>query len=115
MSKSAWLQLEQKAGLGLDEVRILITLGDGFDADLVSADLLGQGRHVCGRRDDVEFLSGGSDGKSESREHQAAYGHEVKGKVRPRMFISPGTFFKHILSVLERMRSVGAQREHDLQ
>ena len=49
-------QLEQEAGLGFDEVRILIALGHRFYVDRVAADFLGQGGHVGGRGDDVQFL-----------------------------------------------------------
>ena len=52
-------QLQQKAGLGFHKVGVLVTLGDGVNADLVSADLLRQRSKVTGSRDHVQLLGGG--------------------------------------------------------
>src|SRR5438876_11266957 len=49
-------QLEQKAWLGLDEVRILIASGNRFHVDLVTSDLLSQGSHISGSGNDIELF-----------------------------------------------------------
>src|SRR5262249_24172357 len=50
-----FLQLQDKARLRFDEVRILIPLRDRFDRNLVAADLAPNGRQIFGRRHDVEL------------------------------------------------------------
>ena len=49
-------QFQQKTWFGLDKMRVLISLGDGFDIDAVAADLLCQRRHIGGGSDHVEFF-----------------------------------------------------------
>ena len=49
------LELEDEARLRLDEVRILIALGDRFDGDPIAADLAPDRRQVLGRGDHVEL------------------------------------------------------------
>ena len=39
-------QLQQKARLGFDKMRVLISPGEGFDIDLVATDFPGQRGHV---------------------------------------------------------------------
>ena len=48
------VQLQDEARLGLDEVRVLVAVGDGLDLDLVAADLAGEGGQVLGGGDDVD-------------------------------------------------------------
>ena len=49
-------KFEQKARLGLYEVRVLIALRNRFDVDAITADLLRQCRHVSCRCDYIELL-----------------------------------------------------------
>ena len=49
-------QFQQKAGLRLDEMWILIPLSDGFHTDSVTAHLLGQRGQIGGGRDYIELL-----------------------------------------------------------
>ena len=48
------VQLEDEAGLGLDEMRILVAAGERLDLDAVAADLAGQRGQVLGGRHDVD-------------------------------------------------------------
>ncbi len=61
-------QLQQETGLGLDKVRILIALGNGFNLDLVAANFLRQRRQVGGGCDDVELLGRRPIGQKQSRQ-----------------------------------------------
>jgi hypothetical protein len=47
------VQLENEAGLGFDEVRILIAAGQRLDAHLVAADLADQRGEIFSRGDDL--------------------------------------------------------------
>src|SRR5262249_15208240 len=51
-------EFQKKAGLGFDEVRVLVAAGDGLDSDLVAADLLRQRGEVGGGSHDLQCTSG---------------------------------------------------------
>src|SRR5262249_20047494 len=54
-------QLEEKAGLGLNEVRILVAFGESFYINLIAADLAGKRGEVSQRGNDSQFFGfGGS-------------------------------------------------------
>src|SRR5207249_3183071 len=48
-------QLHKKAGLGFDEVRVLVAARDGFNVHFIAANFLREGRKVGGGGHDVEF------------------------------------------------------------
>src|SRR2546430_11155534 len=52
------LQFQQKTGFGLDEMRVLVASGDGFDFDFVAADFLREGGQVRGRGHDPQLALG---------------------------------------------------------
>ena len=47
------MELQDEAGLGLDEVRILVAATDGLDLHLVASDFARERGQVFGTRDDV--------------------------------------------------------------
>src|SRR5262245_16417239 len=51
-------EFQKKAGLGFNEVRVLVATGDGLDSDLVAADLLRQRGEVGGGSHDLQCASG---------------------------------------------------------
>ena len=57
-SRSAFCSFSRKLGFGFDEVRILISLGDGIDIDLVAAHLARQRREIFGGGHHVQFAGG---------------------------------------------------------
>ena len=60
------LQLQDEAGLCLDEVRVLVPLGDGVDHRVIAGDLDGNRRQVLGRRHDVQLALGAGGGANKS-------------------------------------------------
>ena len=58
--KVGFAELEEKTGLGFDEVRILIAAGNGFHIHAVAADFLDDGGEIGGGRDDPGFGGRGS-------------------------------------------------------
>jgi len=61
-------KIQQEAGLGLHEMGVLITLGDGIDGDAVAADFRRKRGQVLGGGDDVELV-----GRLTSADHGEKY------------------------------------------
>ena len=95
------LQLEDEAGLRLDEVRILIALGHRVDGDVVAADLARDRREILGRRHDVELAL---------RARRSACEHRSDPRARRRS--DDGL---HHEDSSERMRTVRADGELELE
>src|SRR5260370_41531831 len=51
-------EFQKKAGLGFDEMRILVATRDGFDIDPVAADLLGECGQVRCSGHDIQLVIG---------------------------------------------------------
>src|SRR6266511_3631586 len=51
-------EFQKKAGLGFDEVRVLVAAGDGLDSDIVAAELLRKRGEVGGGSHDLQCTSG---------------------------------------------------------
>jgi hypothetical protein len=50
-----FLELEDEARLGFDEMRILVTPREGFDGNPIAADLTRNRCEIFGRRDDIQL------------------------------------------------------------
>src|SRR5260370_6866047 len=48
-------EFQKEAGLGFNEMRVLVAAGNGFDVDFFAANFLGEGREVGGRCHDTKF------------------------------------------------------------
>ena len=75
-----FLEPQQETGFGLDEVRVLVALRYGIDADVVAADLARDGRQVFRGRDHIQ-LRGRPEGSGGQRKHNKSkclqsFGHK---------------------------------------
>src|ERR1700681_1964354 len=75
-------QLKQKAGLGFDKVRVLITFGQSLNIHLVPADFLRQLSQVRERGDDFQFLGLCCRGNKYCDTQQREHGKKTKSKLQ---------------------------------
>src|SRR6202140_1635633 len=68
------LELEQKTGLGVDKVRILIAAGDGFHFNLVAADFLRERGKVGGGGHNLKLAGGARSERQNERAQQSESG-----------------------------------------
>src|SRR5262249_18914556 len=76
-------------GFGLDEVRVLISLGERFGLDLVTADFLGDRLEILSRRDDLERSVRRAGGQRQSQNRASCRVYQFPHESMPRLSIDP--------------------------